>query len=576
MTETPRHAPPADGPAHGTRNQNPRHGTLGDRVRVTGVAVIVLLSAYGAMVRPDLYDGLTPVVGAAVLVSFLWLVVAGCFGYASAGREDWVGLVPFAVALILRECFTLHSVQEIEIQFAQGPVGRHSVVYPLLQMFFVPLVRDPHRFTMHMNAMLGAFACLAAYLFVRQRLESRTAGFLCALFLATQPLVVRFSPTDGPYALLLAAWFSGLAVLSARDLDGRGMFAGAGLLGIAATARIEGAVFLVAALLVLDVGGLIAAAGRHPRAVLASLLAVSVQLAVHMAVLLPFHVSGPTPMSAVIPPFDWLYEDAVWPVRYNDRVFTVLVWVGALAGVLPRYRLGLLAYIAMIVVLAPVAHSGHAIAMHRLVPACALQALVAGMGAYSLTAWIPWGRRWPWVATLPGAAVALLVLVQNRGELTRPYVFTEEYDLVRRHLVPGGVPVSDCRVLVFSSIVPQDIDIHDFRQVVPELPVVDCQRTDCVAALTQGECFYYVRAAGAYFHPAGVPEACSENGVGAGGDRLSCLNQPSAALERAVVLEPVEVRTIDILPTFPDRKANYPARAEVGLFRVAEKGTHGH
>lgn len=524
------------------------------------------------MVRPDLYDGLAPVVGVAVLVSFLWLTLTGCFGYASAGREDWVGLVPFALALVVRECFTLHSVQEIEIQFAHGPVGRHSVVYPLLQMFFVPLVRDPHRFTMHMNAMLGAFACLAAYLFVRQRLESRSAGFLCALFLATHPLVARFSPTDGPYALLLAAWFSGLALLSARDLDGRGMFAGAGLLGIAATARIEGAVFLVAALLVLDVRGLIAAAGRHPRAVLASLLAVSVQLAVHMAVLFPFHVSGPTPISAVIPPFDWLFEDAVWPVRYNDRVFTVLVWVGALAGVLPRYRFGLLAYSAMIVVLAPVAHSGHAIAMHRLVPACALQALVAGMGAYSLTAWIPRGRRWPWVATLPGAAVALLILVQNSDELTRPYVFTEEYDLVRRHLVHGNVPVRDCRVLVFSSIVPQDIDIHDFRQVLPGMSVVDCQRADCVSELSKGDCFYYVRSAGAYFHPAGVPEACVASGVTAAGDRLSCMNEPSASFERSVDLHAVEVRIIDILSTFPDRKANYPEKAEVGLFRVRAKG----
>lgn len=576
MTAVPRHAPSAGSPAHGTRNREPRRGTLKDWVRVIGVAVIVLLSAYGALVRPDLYGGPAPVVGVAVLISFLWLTLTGFFGYASADRGDWVGLVPFALALVVREGFALHSVQEIEIQFAQGPVGRHSVVYPLLQMFFVPLVRDPHRFTMHMNGVLGALACLAMYRFVRQRAGNRAAGFLCAMFLATHPLVVRFSPTDGPYALLLAAWFGGLAFLSTRELDGRAMFAGAGLLGIAATVRIEGAVFLVASLLLLDVRVLIGAARRYPSAVLVSLLAVVVQLAVHMAVLFPFHLGGPTPVSAVIPRFDWLVEDAVWPARYNDPLFMLLVWVGAVAGLLPRFRLGLFGYIAMLVVLAPVVHSGHAIAMHRLIPACALQALVAGMGAYGLTEWIPRGRRWRWMAAVPGAALAVLVLVQNRDELTRPYVFTEEYDLVRGHLVPGGVPVEGCSVLVFGSIVPQDIDIHDFRQVVPELRVVDCLQVDCLAEIGRGDCFYYVRSAGAYFHPAGVPEACVAAGVGAGGDRLACLNEPSAAFERAVDLRAVEVKSIDILPTFPDRKANYPEKAEVGLFRVAAKGAGRH
>jgi hypothetical protein len=41
-----------------------------------------------------------------------------------------------------------------------------------------------------------------------------------------------------------------------------------------------------------------------------------------------------------------------------------------------------------------------------------------------------------------------------------------------------------------------------------------------------------------------------------------------AAFERSVTLEPLEVRNVDILATFTERAANYPRRAEIGLFRV--------
>jgi hypothetical protein len=98
--------------------------------------------------------------GVFALVAFLWLTLCGFFGYGSVNRGDWVGLMPFVVAVAVREFFTRHSVQEIEIQFAQGPVGRHSLVYPLLQMFFAPLVDDAQAFTMHMNGVLGGLACL--------------------------------------------------------------------------------------------------------------------------------------------------------------------------------------------------------------------------------------------------------------------------------------------------------------------------------------------------------------------------------------------------------------------------------
>lgn len=540
---------------------------------LVGIAVVALRGAAGAGTPTD---ALAILLGALPLAAFLWLVLTGWFGYGSARRSDAVAAIPFVIALIVREIFTLHSVQEIEIQFARGPVGRHSVVYPLLQMFFEPLVRDRHVFTMHLNAVLGALACPALYLFVRNRLDSRTAGFLCALFLATHPLVARFSPTDGPYSLLLVTWFAGLALLSARALDARAMIGGAALLGIAATSRMEGMVLLAASLLLLDHRVLTAAIRRYRGAAVLAVVAIAGQAAVQMTFLLPFHLGGPTPLTALIPPPGLLYFDAVWPVPYNHPLFTRLMWIGAVAGLSRRFRLGLRAYVAMLVVLAPVADSvWTTIAFHRLVPACALQTIVAGVGATVLTAWLPLaGSMWRWVAAVPGTIAALSILVAQSGDLTKPYVFTEEYGLVRSHLAPRGHTVSDCTLLTFNAIAAEDVDIHDFRQVVPDMRVLDCGTDDCLTAVAGGGCFYYVRSAVSYFHASGVPAECAATGATAAGGIGACLGAAPASFEQSVELQPIDIRTIDILETFPDRRWQYPVRAQIGLFRVeGRRGT---
>ena len=534
-------------------------------LRVAGLLAVGLIVLRGAVARADpLGINLAISLGVLCLAGFLWLVLSGWFGYGSAGRGDWVGLVAFGVALIVREGLTVHSVQEIEIQFARGPVGRHSVVYPLLQLFFAPLVRDAQAFTMHMNGVLGALACLSLYLFVRQRLESRTAGVLAALFLATHPLVARFSPTDGPYSLLLVTWFSGLALLSARALDAGAMFGGFVLLGIAATARIEGFVLLLASGLMLDPRVVIRGVRRYPMVAVCSLLVVAALGAVQMYFLLVPYIRVPP-----VPGLNNLVDDVVWPVTRYGRLFTVLIVLGALSGIVTRRWLGLSAFVAMLIVVAPVVHSTHSTAMHRLVPACALQALVAAIGAYTLTVWIPSTSRWRWLAAIPGVAAVGVVAGQHRGDLTRPYVFTEEYELVRRHLAPAGASAPDCTLMAFPP--GFDYDIHDFAQVVPDMQVLDCRQADCRAASSTAGCFYYVRSAACYFHPDGVPPACSVAGTTEQADRFVCMNEPSASFERSVELEPIEVRTIALRDTFADFVQNYPERAEIGLFRVGPK-----
>jgi len=476
---------------------------------------------------------------------------------------DAPGLAAFAAALVVREVFTRHSLEEIEVQFAHGLVTRHSVVYPVFQLLYSPLVRDPQAVTMHVNGVLGSLAVLALYVFVRRRVGSRTAAFVCAMFFATQPVVVRFMPTDGPYALLLAAWFAGLALLSAPAVDARGLVLGAALLAVAATCRIEGLFFLVASVLLLDVPRLIAAARREPSAAVLAVVVMAALGAAHAYAMLSQHSAGPTPLSVLVPPLDWFREDALWPVAYDPPLFTAFMLAGAIAGLFRRSRLGLLAYAAMLVVVTPVVHSASTtISLHRLVPACALQSIAAGIGAWTLGTLIPVRSRW--TAVLPGAAAALWILVQNHAELTRPYVFTEEYEMARSHV--ANASADDCGLLTFNRVPGADVDIHDFRQILPELNVIDCLSDDCTSALGAGGCFYYFRSAACYFHPDGVPPACA-----AGRRPAGCLSEPSATFERSVTLEPIEVRTIALWDTFPDRRASYPDRAEVGLFRVRRR-----
>lgn len=540
-------------------------------IRITGLVLVTLITLYGAAARAD--GDIATTVGVLVLAGFLWLTVSGAFGYGAVCPGDWVGLVPFCIALVVREIFVLPSVEELYLHFVQGPVDRHSVVYPLLQMWFVPIVPDVQSFVMHMNGVLGALASLSAYLFVRQRLDSRSAGFLSALFLATHPLVARFSPTDGPYGLLLAAWFSGLVLLSVRELNARALFGGAALVGIAATTRIEGAVLLIASAVMLDVRALIGAARRHRITAVCAFLVVYVLIAVQMSLLFPEYASGrmgaPSLRPVLLPSVGWVLRDAVWPAAYDDHLFMGLVWVGALAGIARRFRLGLWAYLASVLMLIPVVRSGaFPPALHRIIPVCAVQAIVAGIGAAALTAWIPSSSRWRWCAVIPGAIAAFFVLARQQEVLTRRYVFNEEYDLVRSHLAPGGSSVSDCVLLSFSADFAGDVGLHDFGQVVPGTPVRDCRRDDCIAQAANGGCLYYIRSAACYYREAGVPPECAAAGAPVAGDRRTCLNEACASFERAVELQAIDVRTVDLHGTFPDRVANYPEKAEIGLFRV--------
>jgi len=473
----------------------------------------------------------------------------------------------------------LHSVEQIDIEFAQGPVGRHSIVYPLLQLFFAPLVSDPHAFTMHLNGVFGSLAVLSAYLFVRERTGSRGAGLVCGLLLATHPVLARFSPTDGPYALLLFAWFWGLALLSASPLTERGLWAGTALLGIAATTRIEGVVLVIASVALVGRRHVLAAVRRAPDIALCALLTVAALITVQMYFLLPFYLTGPGGLAPQISTLTQILEDTTSPL-YDDHLLWWLTWIGIAAGIVSRrFRIGVFAMLAVPVMLLPALHAGEwIVALHRMVPTCAMRTIAAGIGAYALLGWARFPNRWGWVVAAPGTVVAAFVLATHHADLSKPYVFNTEYDLVRRHLGPaGGVP-NDCALMTFSSLIHMDLDLKSFEQVVPDRTVIDCGRADCVSQLRDGRCYYYVRSAASYFHENGIPPACAAaDANGTAADTDACLNPPTIAFEESVQLDVVERRPIDLDRTFPDGgfpARGYPRNAAAGLFRVRAKDGH--
>src|SRR5882724_10706050 len=92
-------------------------------IRIAGVLLVALVSLYGATAGGDGSGAYAiAVFGVLPLVGFLWLCVMGCFTWGSACRSDWVALPPFLLALVVREAFTVHSLQEIVIYFEQ--IGR--------------------------------------------------------------------------------------------------------------------------------------------------------------------------------------------------------------------------------------------------------------------------------------------------------------------------------------------------------------------------------------------------------------------------------------------------------------------
>jgi hypothetical protein len=539
------------------------------------------------------------------LISFFWLLLSGWFGWEFLDMESRLLALPVGVALIVREGFTIHATSDAEINFASGPTASHSVVYPLLQLFFVPLVRDPQTFTMHMNGLLGALATAPLYSFIKRRTGDRIAGLFAGLLLAVDPLVARMAPTDGPASFILFTWFTALAFLTQPRPTQRSIFGGVTLLGIAATGRLDGVFLLLASTLLIDWRLAALAMKRYPRTVALSgaLFIALVGIQFRFA-----NLALSTPVGHMFREYQkhgggslqkQVSENAADLARVairldmkpvSARVFEVLLVAGAIAGVFRRrYRLGTLILGSILIVSwSHFAQWGLMVAWHRVVPAAALQSAMAGIGAAWLFSARALARRSAPVV-LGSLVLTGLMGFENRDLLSHATLLNEEYDILRRNL--GAASKAPCTLLT-SGVPTTDLDFHDINGAIPALQVSKCWNTDCIDAVSRGGCFYYLRSINSLRWENNEP-VCSRRDVSAARYRDQCLVPESAFLETALDLEPIDVRTVphrffepvelrplsDVLRNvlWPDDRVVRPRpvpTVEIGLFRVkASKGS---
>jgi hypothetical protein len=548
------------------------------RIRLLGVLGIVALLPYqplppGPGSMSDWLDANAVVlIGVLPFITFLWLAVSGGFGYGSPTREDWPALVPFVLALGLREGWARHGIQDVEVYFFWGQFSRHSVLHTLLQMFLQPLAPgDPFRFMTHVNGVLGAVATLPLYLFVRQRTGLRMAGLVVATLFAVHPAIVTIAPTDASYSLLLACWFSGLALLSAPSPGPRALVGGATLLGIAATCRGEGELYLIASLLLLDVGALLASVRHHQRAAAAAAAAVIGLVSLHIYACFWHHIppGQHLPNIGSVHPWD-VVRGVLFSYDFNDPAFVPLVGVGALAGVVSaRFRIGLGAVLGAAIVIVPVSMttSGGYAVLHRVVPTCALEVIAAGIAIAAIAMLLPARLRDP-AAGLATVALAVRLFVVSHAQMHDPNALTEEFWMLRDHLAPGGHVTKGCTLLSFGK--RMDVDVHDMVQVLPGMNVVHCEDHDCRGPAAAGGCVYWVRSLACFHDDVETKPACAERGQTADGGVLPCLEPRCAEIERSLDLSPVDERTVDVRAvwSFAPAAEHFPATVQIGLYRV--------
>jgi hypothetical protein len=547
-------------------------------VRLLGVAVVVALLPYQVpplqMHMADTWPDLVSA-GTLPLIVFLWLAATGTFGYGSPGRADWWALLPFLLALAIREGYARHGVEGNVLHFNVRNISdTHSIVYTFYLMFIHPLARDPFQIQMHSNGILGAMAALPLYLFIRQRTGSRAAGTLVATFYAVHPILVQMAPTDSPYSLCFATWFLGLTLLSTAEIGAKQLVGAGGLLGIAATCRPEGGLFLAASLVLLDVRPLLRAARLHLGAAALSFAVLVGLLAAEVYFIFATHMGGGGTLPVDETTIAAVLKAGLWSTDFNDPLIVILAIVGAVAGLVNRrLRVGVGALAGALIVVWPFGETtyGGYIILHRLSATCALQVIAAGIGAAWITSWLPAKLREHPAALLPGLVAALYLLVVHRQAIHEQMGLSDEFWMLRNNLAPGGVVKTECKLVWVGR--SMDTDIHNFEDVVPGMEGIRCQERDCLADIAKGGCFYYMRGLNCFFSETRTKRECLQEGKTPTGGYLECIDPECVRVETSLRLELVEQRTVDVHTVWNyERRTpfdpHFPLAADVALYRV--------
>jgi hypothetical protein len=541
--------------------------------------------AFAAARAAFLHEAVPTVLGF-LLTGALWLSLIGRLDRDPWGREDaWV-LAPLLTALTLRLGVAPRSIEEIEIHLYDGILPTmHSYVVPLLGRALRGLPGDAHEHAFVAAGILGAWAVVPLYRFVTRRSGSVTAGLAAAMAFACHPILVRFAPTDAPYSLMLYALCVSLAALSAATPS---VLGGALALAVAVSCRADGALWLPVVALLVGPDTWRALWDTQRRAVLvAAPLAASLMAVAWWSLIASQYTDErviPT-LAGLIPPISpWQVVGdtlAHGPGQLDTtveivarRAWQILAALGALAGLLDRrLRWASAALVGALILATPYERFSWTwpVGLHRVVPPSAMLAVAAGGGLAALAAQARRLGTSATVAVRVAVIVATLALALAAAPfLTRPWTFNVEWEMVRAALAPQGVEDPTCTVMGFGAKDRDDMDIHDFGQMLYGVDLYDCWRRDCVAEARAGGCHRYIRGLRCYAAADALSEACSEATLTAADARARCLLPECAAVEAALQLTPIEERTLVPAPTFEGApmRVGYPAVAPVGVYDV--------
>jgi hypothetical protein len=441
---------------------------------------------------------------------------------------------------------------------------KHSVVYPIIRRLLVMAGTDAVTGLFRFNAVVDTLTIAPLFLLLRSRGAGAAAGFFSCLFFAVHPVLARFAPTDAHYPLLMFFWMSGCALLS-RGGAVR-VLSGLALLGLAASMRIEGLIYVAASPLLIGPRRIVEIL-RKPAPAAASLAGIA---AVSALAWLQYRakypcwtgeradflalLTGPGKFAANL--IETLSFSATDMLQWSGPLQTAMAALGAAASFLSRrLRWGLGATAAYVLVTAVTYRDAYNMApwvLHRAMPGFLLQCMLCGLFTGLLVDSLKGPRLKAAAMILLGSSVAVLTPVSEMEFLRREYEFNTEFRILAELRDPGRAKGADCSLLFVRP--SHDFGLHEPEHVPVSIGRVFCDGTgNCLKKALEGGCVYYFRNAACY--------RTDLTNVKDGVQNPLCRD-----LEDAMMLEPVSEATADLLDSFG--YDNYVGKTVIGLYRV--------
>ncbi len=439
-------------------------------------------------------------------LSMIWLLVTGTFRpRGTLLWSDWNAAIPTSLALFVRLHLAKPMNSELTVYFPistfQGDwkgSEKHSLVFAAMKAVLVQVAGDSHLQFMLINGVVGALTVIPVYLFVRRRLESAPAALLAATVFAVHPIISRYATTDAPYSFILLGWFTGLALLSDREITAGALFSGLVCIGLAGSLRVEGVAYLAISLFMVRWPAILATVRSTPggAVALAAGLSTSLLFSVGNFVLVRTTWEGErrvgfNPVSSGFQALGPLFGSG----QEGDLLLTSLCWAGFLAPVFDRRLRAAWAILAAAIAAVIVMRTGpvNAITEHRFVPFLAFQAILSGTGAAWVSGLLPFERLRPIAPPLMAIAIGIVAPIRGLALMRAEHVFNVEYEQVRQAV--RSSPDHPCAVLWFNA---GDDDLNNPRVVLPEAEWINCYRDDCAARIRAGGCLYLLRGSGCH------------------------------------------------------------------------------